>query len=514
MPNDHDIRAEDFAHDFTELARKAGITERCKLNFSERMRRRNHQDPRAFAEVDPEKLEFHFAPQVLDLPREHQRGLIAHEIGHVLCRDLPGGGTESDADDAAWEVLGVRVEYDCRWPGKGLQRTENPSSRVTFGKTGARENPESDEFYAERAARPVREVLTTTAEQLTRALYGVGVDELNRGTYPGTDIKKRQVPPDAVVRVIDRGFIKVEDDDGGWIAERVTDDQNASIGRRQFQEVKAALERVLGSRANPSLPEGWGGFDDEPPPPSKPSCAALLSALRVGDVVKVGRSLWQVERNIGVTNYAIKHGTKGRKLYRFEAVSLDPCVIEVREVYPGSGDIMQDKPAAARGASAGDPLDWTARVNPPYSGWRKGWWTKALPKDTHKISYPTKTAALNVFLDYNRGVVDDYGGESMKHAPASFDAINHRFGIKGKRQVDNIAKAVWWAMPAGSPYYLEDIDVNLLNETAPAIYNQRGLQFEIPDYAQESALLEQEAEYWLQKYGDVEYPDEPSEVPF
>jgi len=149
-----------------------------------------------------------------------------------------------------------------------------------------------------------------------------------------------------------------------------------------------------------------------------------------------------------------------------------------------------------------------ARRNPPYSGWRKGWWQKSLPADTHKISYKTKTDALNVFLDFNRAIVDDYGGESMKHSPESFEAINHRFGIEGKRRVDTIAKAVWWALPPGSPYYLEDIDVELLNETAPAIYNPRGLVFRIPDYVEEAALLEKEAEYWQERYGHLEYPEE------
>ena len=151
--------------------------------------------------------------------------------------------------------------------------------------------------------------------------------------------------------------------------------------------------------------------------------------------------------------------------------------------------------------------------NPPYSGYDPAYFEKPLPADTHRLSYDTKRDALNVFLDYNRGVVDDYGGESMKHSAESFEAINHRYDIKGKRRVDTIAKALWWALPAGSPYYLEDIDVNLLNDTAPAIFNPRGMNFQTPDYVEEARLLEQEGEYWLEKYGDVEYPEE-EEVPF
>lgn len=151
--------------------------------------------------------------------------------------------------------------------------------------------------------------------------------------------------------------------------------------------------------------------------------------------------------------------------------------------------------------------------NPPYSGWQKDWFRKPLPKDPYKLAYKRKRDALNVFLEHNRAIVDDYGGASMKHSPESFEAINHKFDIKGKRRVDTIARAVWWALRGPGPYYLEDIDIHLLNETAPAIYNQDGLIFEIPDYVEEARLAELEAEH----YKDLELPEEdwsPEGVPF
>ncbi len=137
----------------------------------------------------------------------------------------------------------------------------------------------------------------------------------------------------------------------------------------------------------------------------------------------------------------------------------------------------------------------------PYSGWRKGWWTQTLPKDAGQACYRRKRDALNVFLDYNRGIVDDYGGESMKHSPASFDAINQQFDIKGSRRIDTIAKAVWWAMPVGGPFCMENVDLDLLNRTAPAEFNQRGLQFELPEPALEEKLAREELEYYQQQYG-------------
>jgi len=110
-------------------------------------------------------------------------------------------------------------------------------------------------------------------------------------------------------------------------------------------------------------------------------------------------------------------------------------------------------------------------------------------------------------------LVDDYGGENMKHSAASFDAINHRFDIReDRRKVDTIAKAVWWALeksPDGK-YYVEDIDVDLLNDTASALFNPRGLSWRLPDHVGEEELRAKEAEYW-ERYADTEYPDE---VPF
>ena len=86
-------------------------------------------------------------------------------------------------------------------------------------------------------------------------------------------------------------------------------------------------------------------------------CAMKLSRLAAGDIVTVGRTRWQVFRNRGVTNYITKEGSKGRKLYTLHATSLDPCCIEVREVFGGSGDLM-DKPAVARGCAPNLDAPW------------------------------------------------------------------------------------------------------------------------------------------------------------
>ncbi len=263
------ISADQFAGEFVALARRAGIGDTCAIDLSDRMAGVHRRDARRYAEVESDGLHFYFAPQTLWLPASNRRGLIAHELGHVLCRDLPGGGTEASADRAARVVLGVEIGYDHRWPGKGLQR---------------------------------------------------------------------------------------------------------------------ALES-----------------------------------------------------------------------------------------------------------------------NPPYSGWRDGWWRKAAPR-AERACYRTKTEALNKFLDANWRVVEAWGGPGRPDAPTEFEAINHRYSLRGDRQVDTLAKAAWWALPGPGPWCLESVDLGLLNQTGPALHAERelGEGFRLPDYAEEARLL---ARY------EAEYP-EHEEVPF
>lgn len=169
----------------------------------------------------------------------------------------------------------------------------------------------------------------------------------------------------------------------------------------------------------------------------------------------------------------------------------------------------------ARGPDGFTTEGWEYRPNPPYSGYVKDWWEKPHPKDEDRIAYQTKTDALNVFADHNRGIIDDYGGEGMVHSPESFEAINHQEGLKGKRRVNTIARALWWALPSGGPpWYLEDIDVELLNRTAPAIYNQRGLSFHLPDFAEQERLLREEEAYNMERWEERQehWPDEGDDV--
>jgi hypothetical protein len=83
--------------------------------------REHAKNPRRYAQVIPELRRFEFARAMLQLPRCHRLGLLAHEIGHVL----DPSASEVGADRIAGQVLGVKIGYDRRWPGKGLQVARN-----------------------------------------------------------------------------------------------------------------------------------------------------------------------------------------------------------------------------------------------------------------------------------------------------------------------------------------------------------------------------------------------------
>lgn len=403
---------------------------------------------------------------------------------------------------------------------------------------------------------------------------------------------------------------------------QITEDGIAAVDP---EAVDVEYHRLLSLRGNPSpdedllpsdyeenpsdssMPEGFEGFEgfdvdyETPLKKTGHDCGQLLSALRRDDVVQVGSTRWKVTHARGVSVHVIKHGTRGRKLYKLVTVSLDPCEIEVQETYPGSGDIMHGVPPLARGTATGDPLVWargnppysgyedakaqrdaleeemslaTAEIksfprgamnlvpdhvkaspeyrsaklrtdrafaklrafnaefvkrfkeeiradrssrhrrNPPYSGYDKKYFDRKHPDDPTRESYKRKRDALNVFLDHNGRVIDEvFNGLTSGH-PDSYDNINHRFDLKGKRKVDNFAKALWWSMPVGSPYYLEDINVDMLNDTPAMEANYNGQLLTIPDYAEESRLIAEQMAYYEDKYGDIFPEHEEDVVPF
>ncbi len=78
-----------------------------------------------------------------------------------------------------------------------------------------------------------------TAEQLCRALWGVGAGDLNRGTYPGTKIPLRKVSPNTPITIIERGpQAVIQDRDGGWIADRFGPVLGVREWKRDLKELR------------------------------------------------------------------------------------------------------------------------------------------------------------------------------------------------------------------------------------------------------------------------------------
>lgn len=128
------------------------------------------------------------------------------------------------------------------------------------------------------------------------------------------------------------------------------------------------------------------------------------------------------------------------------------------------------------------------RENPPANWWRK----PAPTKD--RVCYRTKIEALTKFLETNYQIVENYGGADYKVSPSEFDAINHKYDLKGKRAARTIAEAVWAAMPVGKPFCLDRIDLDALNDTSPA--REAGIAFVLPDIVYATQMAAQEAQHY------------------
>lgn len=112
------IPAAQLASELNEMLVRAGIDpKKATIAFTADLDAEHRRNPRRYAAVMIDRPAFMFAKQTLWLPPAQRRGLLAHEVGHVLTP----GGTENDADRAAHRVLGIQIGYDHRWPGKGLQ---------------------------------------------------------------------------------------------------------------------------------------------------------------------------------------------------------------------------------------------------------------------------------------------------------------------------------------------------------------------------------------------------------
>jgi len=126
------------------------------------------------------------------------------------------------------------------------------------------------------------------------------------------------------------------------------------------------------------------------------------------------------------------------------------------------------------------------------------WWHRKPPREP-KVCYPTKTDALNAFREVNWRVIDEWGGIDAEGSGGEFDAVNNRYGLKGKDKVRSIGEALWVAMPPGRPFCLDELDLDTLNETDPG--REHPVGFRLPNYVEEAILDREQAEYYRQMMG-------------
>lgn len=130
-------------------------------------------------------------------------------------------------------------------------------------------------------------------------------------------------------------------------------------------------------------------------------------------------------------------------------------------------------------------------TNPP----RKSIMAVPIPQ-REQPCYRTKREMIRKFLDVNSDIVQSYGGADYEVSPAEFDAINHKYGLTGRRAVRTIADAVWAAMPVGKPYCLDRLDLDALNDTSPA--REAGVPFRLPDVVYETELAREYARHYAE----------------
>lgn len=148
--------------ELAQLYRQAGFQGRPVVGWPNDLTSLHERNHRRYAQVFPGEGDpklggrgvprFELAEQARWLPREHRRGLLAHEVGHAI-----DPGSEKDADRAAHEHLGVKIAYDRRWPGKGLQvALSNPSDDVRLRELERLANEGSEEAFLRFAAIAAR----------------------------------------------------------------------------------------------------------------------------------------------------------------------------------------------------------------------------------------------------------------------------------------------------------------------------------------------------------------------
>jgi hypothetical protein len=146
------------------------------------------------------------------------------------------------------------------------------------------------------------------------------------------------------------------------------------------------------------------------------------------------------------------------------------------------------------------------RKNP--KGFKEPWWERDYPSK-EKPSYKLKRDALNVFVAYNQEVIDRVFDGMSRGVPDSYDNFNREFDLEENKKISTFGEALWLALDTGRPYRIENINIDMLNDTPIMLANSEGMeQLRMPDFIEEARLSKEQAEYWKQQ------EEQEDKVPF
>ncbi len=122
---------------------------------------------------------------------------------------------------------------------------------------------------------------------------------------------------------------------------------------------------------------------------------------------------------------------------------------------------------------------------------RDDWWRQHRTQP-QRSCYRTKQAALQAFRDVNRDIIEEWGGLDRQDGAAEYDAVNHRYGLTGRKAARSLSQALWAVMPPRGPFCLDKLDLDALNDTSPG---RIGGGFRLPDWTYERDARRRQVEH-------------------
>ncbi len=147
----------------------------------------------------------------------------------------------------------------------------------------------------------------------------------------------------------------------------------------------------------------------------------------------------------------------------------------------------------------------------PPRGGRNTWQQRPYPKERidacikrgRPVCFRSRSDMLKALQGENVDVLEAI--DPRDKSGDTFDPVNVRLGLEGRRKARTIYQAMWAATAKGGRC-LTDVDIKLLNEIEP-IRRAGGLR--LPGQVIENTADEAQAEYYLQRMPDADPDEDP-----